>query len=125
MATETATAVPHSFVASFIVPDHKTGNVDMRKTLARFQESVEAYVKENAELKPTIMAELQQYELLGENRLIQFAMHALKLPATGESQERVKSAISELERAGKIVYKTSESGLRRGRGAGWQIAPSA
>lgn len=113
--------VPGSFVAAFIVPGSK-GEVDMKKTLGRFQSAVESYVKENAELKPTVLAELQQYNILGEGRLIQFTMHALKLPVNNESQERVKSAIKELESAGKIVYHTNDNGTRKGRGAGWAIA---
>lgn len=126
MATEkTNSTVPHTFIAAFIVSDTKSGGVDMKKTLARFQSTVESYVKENAELKPTILQELANYQILGESRLVQFTMHALQLPVSAESQERVKSAIKELEQAGRIVYNATENGQRRGRGAGWKLSSAA
>lgn len=95
----------------------------MRKTLSNFQNAVETYIKENAELKPTIVAELQQYgHPLGEARLIQFVMHALRLPVHIESQNRIKSALQELVQAGRVVRKTNEGGGARGRGTGYQLS---
>ncbi len=67
------------------------------------------------------MNELQNYKKLGEGKLTHFVLHALQLQPTKENTDRIQTALKELARSGKIIYQTTESGQRRGRGAGWII----
>jgi len=116
--------VPNSFFQRYVVYDAK-GGVDMKKSMKQFEEAFTEWVKEQSDLKPAILSELAEYKRLGEGKLISFVVHALKLQPTKENVERIQNALQELSRAGKIVYQTTESGKRRGRGAGWTLREAA
>lgn len=116
--------VPNSFFQRYVVYDAK-GTVDVRKSMKQFEEAFSEWVKEQSDLKPAILSELQEYKRLGEGKLISFVVHALKLQPTKENVERIQNALQELNRAGKIIYQTTESGKRRGRGAGWTLREAA
>ena len=97
------------------------GKIDTKKSLKNFEEAFHGWVKSQGDIKPAILAELTEYGRLGEGQLVNFVLHALKLPPNGENKERVLQSLKELEMAKKVNYITSESGARRGRGVGWEI----
>lgn len=98
------------------------GSVDMKRTLKSFEDYVRAQLKAHEELKPTILSELQQYKRIGEQALVMFTLHALKLPTSSDNIDKIKAAIKSLEESGQIVYNTNESGTRKGKNAGWMLA---
>ncbi len=112
--------IPNAFFQKYVVYA-PNGTVDMKKSLKSFEEDFVAWAKEQSDLKPAILQELQEYKRLGEGKLINFTLHQLRLQPTKENVDRITNALQELQRAGKIHYKTTESGKRRGRGAGWVI----
>ena len=112
--------IPNAFFQKYVVYGVK-GEVDMKRSVAAFTEDFTAWCKEQTDLKPAILQELQEYKKLGEGKLVNFTLHQLKLSPTKENVDRIQNALQELQRAGKIVYKTTEGGNRRGRGAGWTI----
>lgn len=116
--------VPNSFFQQFTVYG-ANGSIDMRKSIKAYEEAFSAWIKEQSDLKPAILQEIQNYKRVGEGRLVNFTLHALRLMPTKENVERIQAALQELNRSGKIVYKETESGKRRGRGAGWSLATKA
>ncbi len=116
--------VPNSFFQKFTVYA-PNGSVDVRKSVKAYEEAFTAWIREQSDLKPAILQELQEYGRVGEGRLVNFTLHALKLMPNKENVERIQAALQELSRAGKIVYKETEGGKRRGRGAGWSLRESA
>ncbi len=116
--------IPNAVFQSFVVYT-PSGAVDVKKSVASFQDSFTAWCKEQTDLKPAILQELQTYKRLGEGKLVSFTMRALQLQPNKENTDRIQNALQELQRAGKIVYKTTESGKRRGRGAGWILREDA
>jgi hypothetical protein len=116
--------VSNNFYQKFVVYDAK-GNVDVKKSVAFFQENFTEWLKSQGDLKPAIIAELQQYGQLGEGKLVNFTLHALRLQPSKDNVERITTALQELERAGKVVYKTTQEGTKRGRGTGWSLAEGA
>ena len=116
--------IPNSFFQRFVQYDTK-GAVDVKKSMKSFEEAFTSWVKEQSDIKPAILAELENYGKLGEGELIYYVTHALKLRPTKENVERVQSGLAELAKAGKISYKTNENGQRKGRGTGWQLKEAA
>lgn len=115
--------VSNNFYQKFVVYDAKN-NVDVKKSVAFFQENFTEWLKAQGDLKPAIIAELQQFGQLGEGKLTNFVLHSLRLQPTKDNVDRIMVALGELDRAGKVVYKTNEQGGKRGRGTGWSIAGS-
>lgn len=101
------------------------GTVDMKKTLKAFEDHVRSALKAHEELKPTILNEVKEYKRIGEQALVMFTLHALKMPTSSENVDKIKAAIKDLEGAGQIVYNTNESGTRKGKNAGWMLASEA
>jgi len=101
-----------------------SGVVDVRKTVKNFEDALKAHLKAQEDLKPAILQELREYKRLGELKLINYTMHALRMPSTTESEERVKAAIKDLEADGTITYTVNESGTRKGKNAGWVLSSS-
>lgn len=112
--------IPNAVFQSFVVYA-PNGTIDTKKSVKSFEESFVAWCKEQADLKPAILQELQTYKRLGQGKLTNFVLHQLQLHPTKENTDRIQNALEELQRSGKIVYKTTESGKRRGRGAGWVL----
>lgn len=112
--------IPNAFYQKFTVYA-PNGSVDVKKSVRSFEEAFVEWCKEQSDLKPAILNELQTFKRLGEGKLVHYVSHALQLQPTKENSDRIINALQELARAGKIVYKTTESGKRRGRGAGWMI----
>lgn len=112
--------IPNAVFQSFAVYA-SNGMIDIKRSTKGFEEAFTAWVKEQSDLKPAIIQELQTYKRLGEGKLVSFTMRALQLQPNKENHDRIQNALQELSRAGKIVYKTTEGGQRRGRGAGWVI----
>lgn len=112
--------IPNAVFQSFVVY-MPNGAVDMKKSVKAFEENFTAWCKEQTDLKPAILQELTNYKRLGEGKLVNFTLHQLQLQPTKENVDRITNALQELQRAGKIHYKTTESGKRRGRGAGWVL----
>lgn len=112
--------IPNAFFQQYVVYA-PNGTVDVRKSVKQFEESFTEWCKEQSDLKPAILTELQNYKRLGEGKLTSFVLHQLQLQPNKENTDRIQNALQELARAGKIVYKTTESGKRKGRGAGWVI----
>lgn len=112
--------IPNAFFQKYVVYA-TNGTVDVKKSVRSFEEAFTEWCKEQSDLKPAILQELQNYKRLGEGKLTNFVLHQLQLQPTKENTDRIQNALQELARAGKIVYKTTESGKRRGRGAGWII----
>lgn len=110
--------IPNAVFQSFVVYA-PNGTVDMKKSVRAFEENFTAWCKEQTDLKPAILQELTNYKRLGEGKLVNFTLHQLQ--PTKENVDRITNALQELQRAGKIHYKTTESGKRRGRGAGWVL----
>lgn len=121
----TATGLVNAGVVSSFFQMAPNGTVDVKKTLKVFEESVRAHLKAQEDIKPAIVQELKERGRIGEMTLVTFTLHALKLPSTGENQERIKAAIKDMEATGTIVYQTNDSGTRRGRNAGWTLAVDA
>ena len=120
MSTMTTSAFYQQFVAYLA-----DGRIDVRKGVKRFEEEFNAWIKAQDAIKPVILAELKHYKKLGEVKLIDFVLHQLRLPPTGENVEKVKVSLEELRASNKIIYSTGESGQRRGRGVGWQLKTAA
>jgi len=119
-----STAIPNAFFQKYVVYGTK-GEVDVKRSVSAFTEDFTAWCKEQTDLKPAILQELTEYKRLGEGKLINFTLHQLRLAPTKENMDRITNALQELQRAGKIVYKTTEGGKRRGRGAGWILREDA
>lgn len=116
--------IPNAVFQSFVVYQ-PNGSIDMKKSVKKFEEDFTSWCKEQSDLKPAILQELTNYKRLGEGKLTNFVLHQLQLQPTKENNDRIQNALQELQRAGKIVYKTTESGKRRGRGAGWVLREDA
>jgi hypothetical protein len=116
--------IPNAFFQKYVVYG-ANGSVDVKKSVKSFEEDFNAWCREQGDLKPAILQELTNYKRLGEGKLTHFVLHQLKLEPTKENVDRIQNALQELQRAGKILYKTTESGKRRGRGAGWVIREDA
>lgn len=115
---------PASFFQSFVDYDAK-GGLDIRKSVKAFEAAFTDWVKEQGEIKPAILSELQEHPRLGEGDLQMFVMHRLHMKPGKEAKDRIQQALVELTKSGKIVYHTTESGQRRGRGAGYILASNA
>jgi hypothetical protein len=116
--------IPNAVFQSFVV-HNPNGAVDIKKSVKSFEDSFTSWLKEQSDLKPAILEELKNYKRLGEGKLVAFTMRALQLQPTKENHDRIANALQDLQRSGKIVYKTTESGKRRGRGAGWVLREDA
>jgi hypothetical protein len=116
--------IPNAFFQNYVVYA-ANGSVDVKKSLKKFEDDFNAWCKEQIELKPAILEELRTYKRLGEQKLVAFTMRSLSLQPNKENTDRIQNALQELQRAGQIMYKTTESGARRGRGAGWMLREDA
>lgn len=116
--------IPNAYFQKFVV-NAPNGSVDVKKSVKAFSDAFEEWLKEQGDIKPAILQELSDHERLGEGKLVSFVMHRLRLKPTKENEERITSALGELSKSGKISYKTTEGGMRRGRGAGYQLATGA
>ncbi len=115
-----STTVPNAFMQQFVV-NAPNGGVDLKKSIKAFSDAFEDWIKEQADIKPAILQELQDHDRLGEGKLVNFVMHRLRLKPTKENEDRITSALEDLARTNRIHYKTTESGRRRGRGAGYVL----
>lgn len=114
------TTIPNAYFAKFVV-NAPNGAVDVKKSVKAFQDAFEEWLKEQGDIKPAILSELSDHDRLGEGKLVSFVMHRLRLKPTKENEDRITSALTELAKSGRITYKTTESGRRRGRGAGYVL----
>lgn len=122
MATSTTTkSVPGNLFQSFVEYDGK-GSLDIKKSVKAFEAAFNDWIKEQAEIKPAILAELKEHERLGEGKLSAFVMHRLHMKPTKENADRISASLDELLRGGKITYLTSEGGHKKGRGTGYVLA---
>jgi len=109
-----STAIPNAFFQKYVVYGTK-GEVDVKRSVSAFTEDFTAWCKEQTDLKPAILQELTEYKRLGEGKLINFTLHQLRLAPTKENMDRITNALQELQRAGKIVYKTTEGAASKFR----------
>ena len=100
----------------------KNGKLDRGATLSAFGEQLDDWSEKSKNIGPTVIQVLTDYPRLGEGRLIDFVTHSMRLEPSQETKELIQAVLVELEKAGKIAYKTTESGERRGRGAGYALA---
>ncbi len=112
--------IPNAYFQKFVVTQ-ANGSVDVKRSVKTFQDAFEDWLKEQGDIKPAILSELSDHERLGEGKLVSFVMHRLRLKPTKENEDRITAALNELSKSGRIAYKTTESGRRRGRGAGYVL----
>lgn len=111
---------PNATFQKFVV-NAPNGSVDVKKSVKAFQDAFEDWLKEQGDIKPAILSELADHDRLGEGKLVSFVMHRLSMKPTKENEDRITSALNELSKSGRITYKTTEGGQRRGRGAGYTL----
>lgn len=99
----------------------KNGKLDRNATLNAFGEQLDDWSERSKHIGPAIIQVLTTYKRLGEGRLIDFVTHSMSMDPTQETKELIQAVLVELEKAGKIEYKTTENGDRRGRGAGYAL----
>ena len=112
--------IPNSVFVRFAVYG-KNGKLDKAASVAQFEEGFNDWAYRQKGIAPAVVSVLGHYPRLGEGRLIDFVTHELKMEPTQETRELIQATLVELEKAGKIAYKTTESGERRGRGAGYAL----
>lgn len=112
---------PNATFQRFVV-SAPNGSVDVKKSVKAFQDAFEDWIKEQGDIKPAILQELSEHDRLGEGKLVSFVTHRLRLKPNKENEERITSALAELAKSGRITYKTTEGGQRRGRGAGYILS---
>lgn len=113
--------IPNSVFHSVAVYG-KNGKLDRTATLNAFGEQLDDWAERQKNISPAVIQVLTDYPRLGEGRLIDFVTHSLRMDPGQETRELVQAVLVELEKAGKIAYKTTENGERRGRGAGYALA---
>lgn len=116
--------IPNSVFQRFAVYG-KNGKLDKNGTIAQFSEGLDEWAERAKGIAPAVLEVLRHYPRLGEGRLVDFVTHELKMDPTQETRELIQATLVELEKAGKIAYKTTESGERRGRGAGYALVEEA
>lgn len=121
--TKTISDIPSNFFQRFVEYDAR-GNLDPKKSVKAFEVQFGEWLKEQGEIKPAILAELEDHTQLGEGKLTNFVMHRLRMKPTKENADRIGQALEELQRSGKINYKTTESGQKKGRGTGFHLSGS-
>jgi len=112
--------IPNSVFQRFAVYG-KNGKLDKAASVAQFSEGFDEWADRQKGITPAVLTVLSHYPRLGEGRLVDFVTHELKMDPTQETRELIQATLVELEKAGKIAYKTTESGERRGRGAGYSL----
>jgi hypothetical protein len=85
--------VPNAFFQKYVVYS-PNGAVDTKKSVKSFEEDFTAWCKEQGDLKPAIISELQNYKRLGEGKLVAFTMRALSLQPNKEKLRPGSTALN-------------------------------
>jgi len=113
--------IPNAVFQKFVV-NAPNGTVDVKRSVKAFQDAFEDWLKEQNDIKPAIIQELTDHDKLGEGNLVTFVLHRLHMKPTKENEDRITSALEELQKSGRVRYMTTESGRKRGRGTGYILA---
>lgn len=110
----------NQFFAQFVAY-HSDGRYDTRRSVHMFEAAYLRWILSQKIIHPVILKELGVFKRLGESKLISFVLHALQLSPNKPNIDRVKYALIELSKLGKIKFHETEAGSNRGRTVGWEL----